>query len=272
MVAPPKYAKQAEFDYLVNEMVEEGQRLEDAVSDVLEILVGEGQSTSSLYIYTTSQQLECKKKLQTQCGTIEKRSKNTETSVNCLFSYQGLKATLEKEMENGSGKDSDIMSWRFIEGRNMIKTLVRNLAVGEDENSDDDSDSNIDKDDADSDSDCDEDEDRAMFIVDTVDLLNFIAMNGISKGILLAPEVCFALDEELMTVIHDRLDKMMTDARVVKQVLAFLLVLCSNSVNVMLLKEVSGGASKALLVVVGKYHKNDSIVQESVAVLAQALE
>lgn len=271
--APPhsgglKYAKQAEFDYLVNEMVEEGTRLEEAVSDVLEILVGEGQSTSSLYIYTTTAQLESKKKLQAQCGTIEKRSKNTETSVNCLFAYQGLKATLEKEIDNSSsGKDSDVMSWRFIEGRNIIKTLVRNLTVGEDENSDDENEDNIDAEE-DSDSDVDEDEDRAMFIIDTIDMLNFIAVQGIQLNLLLKPEPTFTLDEDLMIIIHDRLDKMLSDVRVVRQTLAFLLVLCGTAANVALLKEVKG---KELLEIVGKYHKNDNTVTESVAVLLQTI-
>ena len=71
-----------------------------------------------------------KNKLLGQVSTIERTAFGAESPVNCIFSFQGLKQTLETFTQS---------AWRLIESKNVVHTLVHLLRVKE-EDSDRDAD------------------------------------------------------------------------------------------------------------------------------------
>ena len=214
----PKYARQVEFDALIAQITEEGSTLDDAAKEALEILQADDQDLSYLYVYFTEEEKRDKEALMKNVQTIEKASREEETPVNCLFSFQGLKQVLMCE-----DKKKAISSWRLCEGRSIVKSLVRILGLVK---ADDD-----DKSDSDEDSDVDEDEDEIMFMVNTLAILSLFAEEGSKQNRLRSPERLFSLDEESMGYVLARLDKHQDESRVAIPLLSFILVLMSQTEN-----------------------------------------
>ena len=170
-----KLAKQVEFDALVGQLMEEGALLEDAVSETLEILEEDGQCIDYLYVYRNESEQREKEKVLKNCQTIEKTGRGEETTVNCLFAFQGLQQAF-KDSNQVKAKNS----WRLAESRGIVVSLVKLLAVrdkDEERGSDSDASDNSNGEDEDE----DEDEDEILFVVDTLKMLLMVAEEEASR-------------------------------------------------------------------------------------------
>ena len=241
-----KVARQIEFDTLCGGLVEEGILLEDAVEETLGMLEGE-RDMGLLFVYRTQDEKNDKDKLMTQCKTIERTAAGEETDVNCLFAYQGLKSTL-------SG-DEGTRALRFVEGRNLIKTLIKacNVKEGEGEESEDE----MEEEDSDGE---DPEEDRIYFLENTLEVLESL----LSSEFYQPRPVCIGLSEEEMGMVYARLEKDQDEPRVATKLLSVLNYLINPAVggtddNKAFFSALGGASS---LDVTAKCNKKNAIVQK----------
>ena len=242
-----KVAKQVEFDALVGQLMEEGALLEDAVSETLEILEEDGQSIDYLYVYRNEDERREKDKILKNCQTVEKTGRGEETTVNCIFAFQGLQQAF-----TDSNQMKAKNSWRMAESRGIVVSLVKLLAVRDEDEEDKDSDS-----DASDDSD-DRDEDEILFVVDTLKMLLMVAEEGSKQARLRAPEKAFSLDEESMKLVLARLDESQDELRIAKPLTTFIKILISQATNKALFIE--GGGVGALELTCKMHKKNPDLL------------
>ena len=242
-----RWAKQVEFDALIEQLMEEGATLEEACNETLEILEEDGQARDFLYEYRTEEERNHKNKVLKNCQTLEKTTRDEESPVNCHFAYQGLKQAFRDDDQYKSK-----YSWRLAEGRGIVSTLVKLLAVRDqdwkekDKNSDDSDDSE------------DEEEDEILFVQSTLEMIIMIATEGSKQARLRLPEKAFSLDEESIKIVLARLEESQYEIRIVKPLVAFIKILISQTTNREYFCE--GGVVEAIELTQKMHKKNADLI------------
>jgi hypothetical protein len=199
-------ARQVDFDAVVKDLIESnGLSLEDAAAEANEIFASE-YDTSGLFIYRTTDELNEKQKMETRLKTIDAASRGTETFVNASFALQGIQQLLGRNIDNGITRGS----WKLVESRRLLPSLVRMLAINnEDEKSDaraaaveDDSDGE------------DEDEEKILQTLTVLENAMFVAGNAMSNPSLFRDAASMlSLEEDLVGIVYARLDEDIAEAR-----------------------------------------------------------
>lgn len=213
------------FDAMVVEVKDStpGATLLEAVEEAKAVFEEE-YALDGLFLYVDEAGLQVKQKLEQNVSTVEKCALGQETRVNCRFSFQGLSQTLGAPAAAAVQRSS----WRLVEARKLVHSLVKLLAVGEGEG-EDAAEKGKDNGEDDDDDDEDEEEDRILFFVAVLDLILFLA-NGAPTHFF-SPETAFQLPPELVELIISRLDESMSEARLCEKIIDLLTVLLSQPVN-----------------------------------------
>ena len=126
-------ARQADFDQLVKEMVAEGTRVEDALSEAKEILTDSGFDLSSLYLCETAKELSEKEQVEKNFRTLEDTAALKNTIVNASFCIQGLRQNIQGDCTS----KVSIGTLKLAESRRCLHTIIsileQTLEVNEDE-------------------------------------------------------------------------------------------------------------------------------------------
>ncbi len=125
---------QREFDHLVQDIVQQGGELADAVQEVLAIFNDSSIDTQGLYLYSCLSELEEKQKTEKRITTLENCATKKDSFVNASFAMQGLMQTLQRNDKHAKG------ALILLENRKVFHSLLAiifNLAT-----QDDDSDAN----------------------------------------------------------------------------------------------------------------------------------
>jgi hypothetical protein len=130
-------ARQADFDVLVKEMLEEGASVEEAAAEAEEVFKSSGYDMSALYIYTTALELKAKEQMENNIRVLEDTAVSKNSILNSTFAMQGLKQTLSgDDLKQANG------ALKLLQARNTIQTVVSILkqTSESDENEKDNSD------------------------------------------------------------------------------------------------------------------------------------
>lgn len=200
--------RQADYDaYFKDLMDSEGLSVEEAAEQVIESITSQ-YDVYNLFMYKTKRELDEKVKVETRCVTIDKAGKGTDSFINANFAFQGLVKIL---------KDSDVVIregiWHMFESRRLLRSLIKLLAVKEEEE--------VGKkgevlgEDSDSDEE-DEDEAKILQTIAVLDFSTMIVQTAISSSQYFHDlELFCTLDEEMVGILKSRLDEDVADARYV---------------------------------------------------------
>ena len=220
---------QATYDSFLDEILREnGGDFADALSQIKDIFDSEGTDLTNIFIYRSEKELAEKERYTKSCLVIENCLRNQDTFVNCNFAIQGLTQCLSKPFDNNDTNYITKMTWKLIEARRLPLTLVRLLAVKEDEEDEEVMRTGEDDDDE------DEDEAKIAETKTTLAFLLFLATSSASKqsrpGVRTV-DAMFSLSSDELELLLKRLDEDMAEESIVELVvLVFkaLLAVASN--------------------------------------------
>lgn len=209
-----KMLPQKVFDQMVIEVKDStpGMTLQEAVAEAKAIFEEE-YSLEGLYIVGDEDDAKQKQKLETNLATVERCALGQDTQVNCTFAFQGLIQTLT----NNTNELQQRGSWRLVESRRLVRSLVKLLQVGEDEK---EGGGAADAGEDDDDDEEDAEEDRTLFLVSVLELLLLIQAGG--AQFFWSAESSFVLLPELYDVLMMRLDESMSEKRIAVKLLQVL--------------------------------------------------
>ena len=210
-----KMLPQKVFDEMVIEVKTStpGMTLQEAVEEAKAIFEEE-YSLEGLYIVGDEDDAKQKQKLETNLATVERCAHGLDTNVNCRFAFQGLIQTLT----NNSNQLQQRGSWRLVESRRLVRSLVKLLQLDEDEKKGGGAADDAGEDDDDDEEDAEED--RALFLVSVLELLLLIQAGG--AQFFWSADSSFVLLPELYDALMTRLDESMSEKRVVVKLLQVL--------------------------------------------------
>ena len=199
------FARQVDFDAVVKDLIESnGLSIDEAATEAAEIFSGD-YDTSGLFIYRDATEFAEKQKMETRLKTIDAASRGTETFVNANFALQGINQLLGKGVDNNITRGS----WKLVETRNLIQSLVRLLVVKEE----DEAGAGAGEDEEDDEED-DADEERTLQTIAVLEAAVFIAGMALrSPALFRNPTQMLTCDEEMMTTLYARLDEDSGEAR-----------------------------------------------------------
>ena len=159
-----------------------------------------------------------KLQLQDKVETIETNSDNP---VAITFALSGM-----MQMLSNSDSHTSAMTWRLIEAKKATLSVIRVLRqyqVKEDEEV------NVDKD---SDEDDDEEENNILQMLNILDFLLYVAVEGVRvPDRLYNPAELFSLDEETVSILYQRLDEYIDNINIVEKLVDFFSVLLYQETN-----------------------------------------
>jgi hypothetical protein len=159
------FARQADFDAIVAELIINGSNLEDSVLETSDQFRNSNLDLSNLFIYSKASEYEDKLKIENYCRSMERAALHNESIVNMSFSINGLMSIIRKNNSISVG------AIRIIESRKIFSTIIQILIQMNSSNNEEfDADSNGENDD---DSD-DEDENRILQRIILFDFLLFL--------------------------------------------------------------------------------------------------
>ena len=208
LVEESRAIRQADYDAFFKDLMDsEGLSVDEAAEQVIESISSQ-YDVYNLFMYKNKRELDEKVKVETRCITIEKAAKGTDSFINANFAFQGLVKIL---------KDSDAAVsegiWHMFESRKLIRSLVKLLAVKEEEEVENKK--VLGEEDSDSD---EEDEDEAK-ILQTIAVLDFSTLilqaAASSRQYFHDFELFYTFDEEMISILKSRLDEDVADARYV---------------------------------------------------------
>ena len=242
-----KYASQAMFDQLIEELInQDGLSIEEASQQTQEMFADE-YDMSKLYIYQNKQQYEIKNNVQRSCNTLSKAALGTDTFVNANFGIQGLLQILK----------ADQGTFKLLESYKVISSLIKLLSVTD---KDDDNNEMIGEDEDDEDD--DEDADRKFQTIRCLDTLQFIGIEIIrNPQLVFSHQDFFNIGEENIDTLCKRLDEDMGDEEIASKLIEFLLIILSFENNRMIFKD-KGGIDMLELTV--KMNKKNQFITDAV--------
>ena len=139
------FARQADYDQLVKEMVSEGASVEEATSEAQDVFRGSGYELTALYLYETAPELKEKELTEQKFRTLEDKA----ALSNYVNSYIAIKG-LEKVLRSSSGDNKSFVgTMKLAESRKLGRSLLNILALtvlaGEEDESDDEDDEDADE-------------------------------------------------------------------------------------------------------------------------------
>lgn len=241
----PSRVKQSTFDHLVNELIQEGNSIEDASLEAIETLKDGGMDLDYIFDYSTKSEKDEKDRIEKAITTLEGVLQGKETWVNGQFSLQGLgKALSASTLSKG---------WRLVESRQLSHTLMQLLSVNEEEEDDDD-----DEDDGE-----DKDRDHLLKMTAIIDFLLFLLQQGATCCKVPDSLISFDLSTEnnIIQILYKRLDKDIDEIEICQRLISL--------ISLLLIKEENrdawfamGGA--ALLELACKMHKSNNQLRSMV--------
>lgn len=135
------FARQADYDQLVREMVSEGASVEEATSEAQEVFRGSGYELGALYLYETAPELKEKELTEQKMRTLEDKAAFN-NYVNSHIAMKGL----EKLLQTSNIRDKSFVgAMKLAESRKLGRSILNILdlavqAEEEDESDDEDDD------------------------------------------------------------------------------------------------------------------------------------
>lgn len=115
------FARQADYDHLVKEMVSEGASVEEAAAEAEDTFRGSGFDLSALYLYQTAHELKDKEGVDLKFKTLEDKA----AYANYVNSYMAIKA-LEKVLNTTNKKDKVYVgTLKLAEARKLLQSLLK---------------------------------------------------------------------------------------------------------------------------------------------------
>ncbi len=115
------FARQADYDHLVKEMVSEGASVEEAAAEAEDTFRGSGFDLSALYLYQTAHELKDKEGVDLKFKTLEDKA----AYANYVNSYMAIKA-LEKILNTTNKKDKVYVgTLKLAEARKLFQSLLK---------------------------------------------------------------------------------------------------------------------------------------------------
>jgi hypothetical protein len=218
--------------------------------------------------------IKLKQQLQDKIDTIEA---NGDNPVAITFALSGM-----MQMLSSSDSHTSNMTWKLIEAKKLPQSVVRVLRqykVKEDEED------IVDKD---SDEDEDEEENNILQILNILDFLLYVAMEGVKvPDRLYNPSELFSLDEEAIAILYQRLDEYIDNINIVEKLVDFFSVLLYQETNRALFLGLGTQFSvfftvtltnfllhigiTELLQLTGKMHKSHAILNEKITIILSSI-
>lgn len=256
---------QSEFDYFFKEILEEGNSIECAAEEAINVFSSEFD-ISSIFIYKNSSELELKNKLETCCLCLEKASKGEESTVHASFAIQALSQVLFSQKTTDQESISR-MCWRLCENRGLLFTMIRYLRVDNDKDS-----SSETNDDVPLGEEIDfkeeDDDDNSLKSKMTLQFLNSYIRLGSASNHFLNTEIMLTFDEEFLRILKQSLDDDNEDIEIADVFIDFLYVVLSLENNRIIFKDIGG---LALLELTGRLHKSKEHLQVKIRHLLSLL-
>lgn len=247
-------ARQIEYDFTVDDLISSGSTVEDAIEEA-NVLFNEEYDTRLLYMFRNANDIKLKQQLQDKIDTIEA---NGDNPVAITFALSGM-----MQMLSSSDSHTSNMTWKLIEAKKLPQSVVRVLRqykVKEDEED------IVDKD---SDDDEDEEENNILQILNILDFLLYVAMEGVKvPDRLYNPSELFSLDEEAIAILYQRLDEYIDNINIVEKLVDFFSVLLYQETNRALFL---GLGITELLQLTGKMHKNHANLNEKITIILSSI-
>lgn len=192
------FARQADYDHMVNELIDEGNTLEEAAVEALGCFQEGGYDVSGLYIYNNSEELRLKDAVQSKFKVLEDCALGHNSIINAVFSMQGLSQMIAEE-----NSLSCIM--KLAESRKLVNTMIEVLKSTLPDEDDEDNQDNDDEDDDDA------EENSVLQKVHVLDFLISILLRGASGFKEFSTYI--TLEEEQVTFLLKLLDEDMGEPR-----------------------------------------------------------
>ena len=159
-----------------------------------------------------------KQQLQDKLETIET---NCDNPVAIAFALSGM-----MQMLSNSDSHTSTMSWRLIEAKKAVLGVIRVLRQYQVK---DDEEVNVDKD---SDEDDDIEENNILQMLNILDFLLHVAVENVKvPDRLYNPTELFSLDEETVSILHQRLDEYIDNVNIVEKLVDLFSVLLYQETN-----------------------------------------
>lgn len=119
-----KFARQVDYDHLVNDFVAQGASWEEAVVEANGTFVEGGYDLNGLFQYNSRQEYDQKTKAENYLRMFDQLLLAGDASVNLVFGLQGL----TQNIQSRSSEVIRIGTLRLIEQRGTFQTLLKVLA------------------------------------------------------------------------------------------------------------------------------------------------
>lgn len=118
------FARQADYDQLVKEMVSEGASVEEASAEAQEVFRGSGYDLGALYMYETGPELKEKELTEQKFRTLEDKA----ALANYVNSHIAIKF-LEKLLTSSGNNKAVIGALKLAESRKLGRSLLNIVAL-----------------------------------------------------------------------------------------------------------------------------------------------
>ena len=112
------YARQADYDQLVKEMISEGASVEEASCEAQEVFKGSGYDMAAVYIYDSVQEMKDKEQVESKFRTLEDKA----ALSNYVNSYLAIKS-LEKVLASSSPMAAGTL--KLAETRKLFQAILK---------------------------------------------------------------------------------------------------------------------------------------------------